>query len=273
MLSKSVTTCAALVAVSAGLIAPVDTASASYVSSRGAAIASGCSARGLARVEPSKALPPHRLAGYHLTFCDDFQGPRLGRGWFLFQGQPGGDPGAMFDPSHVQLHGGQLTINTYRDRSNGGSWATGGLCHCGHAQTYGAFFVRSRVTGGGDDNDELLWPSGHSWPPEIDFNETSPYLTRTASYVHYDASNRQIGHQLRINLVRWHTWGVLWSARSIVFTVDGRVWSRVVAPAAIPHVPMTLDLQEQTFCFNRTACPTHPVSLRVDWVSVFEPAR
>ncbi len=213
------------------------------------------------------------MRGFVRIYCDDFVGRGLGRGWFRFQGQPGGDPGAMFEPGHVQQIGGLLVIRTYRDPRLGGGWATGGVCQCAIARTYGAYFVRSRVTGKGDDNDELLWPAGHQWPPEIDFNETGPTTTWTGSYVHYEASNQQIRHQVDVNLTRWHTWGVIWTPNSITFTVDGRVWGRVTYAAAIPRVPMTLDLQEQTFCFNGSSCPTRPVSLQIDWVAEFALAR
>jgi hypothetical protein len=264
----------ALATVPWGLAADPVGAARAGAATRGAGVTlSGCSVGARARAEPSHQLPIRRLRGDRLAYCDDFVGRRLARGWFLFRGHPGGDPGALFVPSHVRQHGGLLTINTYRDRFNGGRWATGGTCLCGHPQTYGTFFVRSRVTGAGDDNDELLWPAWHVWPPEVDFNETGASIAHTGAYVHYPAGNQQIGHQLAIDLMRWHTWGVIWTPRAVLFTVDGRVWSRVLDPAAIPHLPMTLDLQEQTFCFNGLACPSRPVSLQIDWVELFTHVR
>jgi hypothetical protein len=236
-----------------------------------AAQLSGCSPHGEVRWQPSGNLPPLRLHGYTRTYCDDFRGREIGHGWYLFSGQPGGDPGAMFEPSHVTQTGGVLNINTYRDASLDNDWATGGLCQCANAQTYGRYFVRSRITRGGDDNDELLWPAGGGWPPEVDFNETGSSTAQTGSYVHYDTDNSQIAHQLHVNLLAWHTWGVIWTPTSLTFTVDGAVWGRVTDPSAIPTVAMTLDLQEQTFCYNGSACPTLPVSLKVDWVAEFAP--
>lgn len=256
-----------------GLVAPAGSAVASAAGGRRHGPISGCNVHGARRYEASAKLPPSRLRGYARTYCDDFLGSEIGHGWFLFSGQPGGDPGALFDPSHVTQSKGILSINTYKDSSNGGNWATGGVCQCAYPQTYGAYFVRSRVTNGGDDNDELLWPYKNEWPPEVDFNETSPTTSQTGSYVHYDADNNQIGHQLNINLTQWHTWGVIWRPDSLTFTVDGHVWSKVTDPSAIPNVAMTLDLQEQTYCYNGAACPTEPVSLLVDWVTEFAPAR
>ena len=145
------------------------------------------------------------------------------------------------------------------------------MCQCAVTQIYGAYFVRSEVTGPGDDNNELLWPAKHVWPPEVDFNETGASTTQTASYVHYDSDNQQIGHQLSVNLTRWHTWGVIWTSTSLKFTIDGHVWSTVTDTSAIPQIPMTLDLQEQTYCSNNWACPTKPLSMRIDWVTEFAP--
>jgi hypothetical protein len=262
---------AALVAV--GLTAPVESASASQGAGARpvAAHQSGCGRHGRAKYQPSGELPPRALPGYVRIYCDDFLGPQIGPGWGKFSGQPGGDPGAMFLPSHVWQIDGLLTINTYKDSANGGNWATGGVCQCAYAQTYGVYLVRSEITGPGDDNDELLWPSQHVWPPEVDFNETGASTSQTGSYVHYDSDNQQIGHQLNVNLTKWHTWGVIWTPTSVTFTIDGQVWSQVTSPSAIPNIPMTLDLQEETYCASGWACPSGPLSMRIDWVSEYAP--
>jgi len=233
---------------------------------------SGCNPRGQARYEASRQLPPRALRRYIRSYCDDFRGPRLSLGWGKFAGNPSGNPGAMFLPSHVSQTGGILTISTYRDAANGGNWATGGVCECAIAQTYGAYFVRSEITGGGVDNDEMLWPAQHVWPPEVDFNETTAGTHQTDSFVHYHADNEQIAHQISIDLTKWHTWGVVWTPSQVIFTIDGHAWSTVTEPSAIPRIPMTLDLQEQTYCATGAACPTRPVSMKIDWVTEFAPA-
>ncbi len=179
----------------------------------------------------------------------------------------------MFEPSHVVVENGTLMLNTYRDPAHNNGWATGGLCQCGVARTYGAYFVRSRVTGPGDDEVQLLWPAAHVWPPEVDFNETGLQLTKTAWYVHYRSSNDQVAKTLHVNLTKWHTWGVIWKARSLTFTVDGVVWGIVRNQAIIPHEGMTLDIQQQTWCGIAPECPTKPLSMLVDWVAEFVPAR
>ena len=115
----------------------------------------------------------------------------------------------------------------------------------------------------------MLWPVAHVWPPEVDFNETGQRVTKTAWYVHFRSSEGRIARTLRINLMKWHTWGVRWAPRRITFTVDGRVWGVVRSPSAIPHERMTLDMTQQTWCGIAPECPRRPVSMQIDWVTEY----
>jgi beta-glucanase (GH16 family) len=231
----------------------------------------GCAARTSSSAEPSSQAPPAAsfLLGYTRSYCTDFVGTNLPAGWERFNGVPSGDPGSMFDPSHVVVANGVLSLNTERSSSNDGRWATGGVCQCGLGRTYGTYLVRSRITGPGDDEDQMLWPVAHVWPPEVDFNETGFHLTKTAWYVHFSTSNKQIAKTLNIDLEKWHTWGVQWTPTRMDFTVDGRVWGVVRSPSVIPHEKMTLDMSQQTYC--AIECPTRPVSMQVDWVAEYTP--
>jgi beta-glucanase (GH16 family) len=62
---------------------------------------------------------------------------------------------------------------------------------------------------------------------------------------------------------------VIWSASSITYTLDGRVWGTVTDPSEIPNQPMTLDLDQQTWCASGFACPTAPQSELIDWVAEY----
>ncbi|MGA2969948.1 MAG: glycoside hydrolase family 16 protein [Acidimicrobiales bacterium] len=202
-----------------------------------------------------------------------FTGTSMPANWFLYKGQPGGDPGTDFDPAHVTVSGGLLRINTYQDANYANAWVTGGTSYSGTpGQTYGAYFVRSRITGPGDDNDELLWPDGSEWPPEVDFNETYTTSTGTNATVHFNAANNQDARSVTIDMTQWHTWGVIWTPTSITYTVDGNVWGSVTKTAEIPTVPMHLSIQSQTFCSANWACPTANNSLLVDWVAIYKPS-
>jgi beta-glucanase (GH16 family) len=220
--------------------------------------------------EPSGYAPPSAnvLSGYNEVYSTDFTGTSLPSGWGLYSGQPGGDPGALYSNSAVAVSNGLLNINTIQQ---GGQWVTGGTCMCAESLTYGAFFVRSRMTGPGPTGVELLWPANGSWPPEIDFNETYGTTSGTSATVHYSASNSQIQHTLSIDMTQWHTWGVVWTPSSITYTVDGQVWATVTNASAIPNIPMWLSLQSQTWCASSWACPTAPQTMQVDWVAEYSP--
>ena len=167
---------------------------------------------------------------------------------------------------------GMLSLNTFQDPNYNNEWVTGGLCQCGHAQTYGAYFVRSRLTGGGPTSVEILWPANNSWPPEVDFNETNGNATQTSATVHWATAaklNNQDQRFLTMDMTKWHTWGVIWTPTTLTYTVDGTVWGKVTNASEIPSIPMTLDLQQQTWCSSGWACPTAPQSLQVDWVSEY----
>jgi beta-glucanase (GH16 family) len=209
------------------------------------------------------------MAGYSEVYSSDFTGSTLPSAWDLYSGQPGGDPGAMFSNSAVTVANGLLNINAIQQ---GGQWVTGGLCQCNSTNlTYGAYFVRSRMTGAGPTGVELLWPADGNWPPEIDFNETYGTTSSTMATLHYSSSNQQIQHSLSIDMTQWHTWGVIWTPSSITYTVDGAVWATVTNAADIPNTPMYLSLQTQTWCASDWACPTSPQSLQVDWVAEYSP--
>jgi hypothetical protein len=70
-------------------------------------------------------------------------------------------------------------------------------------------------------------------------------------------------------MTKWHTWGVIWTSRSIIFVVDGQVWGTDRAPSHIPRQAMTLDIQQSTRCSSDTQCPTGPVSMQVNWVAEY----
>ncbi len=224
--------------------------------------------------EPSGFGPmgANALPGYAQTYLTDFTGTAVPAGWDSYSGAPGNDPGAQFGSAHTVVSGGMLQLNSWRDPAYNNEWVTGGVCQCGLTQTYGAYFVRSRVTGPGPTQVELLWPVANVWPPEVDFNETSGTTTGTGATVHFGATNGKDQRALDIDMTQWHTWGVIWSPRSLEYTIDGHVWGVVTTPSEIPNIPMTLDLQQQTWCSSGWACPTSPQSTQVDWVTEYSPA-
>jgi len=224
--------------------------------------------------EPSGLAPPAPWAmpGYSRTYVADFTrglNPYL---WAKFSGEPGGDPAGLFVRSHVKIVGGELRLETYRDAADHRRWATGGVCLCGVPATYGAFFVRSRETRAGADDVELLWPLAHGvWPPELDIDEMGTSPTSSSWTDHYTSPTQFVQGTTTVRVRRWHTWGVVWTPSAVTFVLDGRVWGVVTAPEQIPRIPMTLDMQQQTWCGIYPECPHHPSSMLIDWVAIFTP--
>jgi hypothetical protein len=221
--------------------------------------------------EPSRRSPPglQVLAGYRRVYATDFTGSALPPGWVDFTGVPGGDPGGQFSPSHVVVTHGMLELNTWRDAAYHDKWVSGGLCQCGLKYTYGAFFVRSRITGPGPNEVQLLWPASNIWPPEIDFYETGSKDNSTSWTLHYGSDNDFVQQTLRVDQTKWHTWGVIWTPTKITYTIDGRAWGSYTGSYAIPTVPMTLDLQQRPGCSLGPVCTSVPQSMLVDWIAEY----
>lgn len=221
--------------------------------------------------EPSGLAPtgPNAVAGYSLSYVSDFIGTTVPKGWYVFTGVPGGDPGGQFGLRHVTLNHGILSLNAWRDRQYKYHWVTGGLCQCGLKKVHGAYFVRSRVTGAGPTAVELLWPYSNKWPPEIDFNESAGSLTSSSSTIHWSPVDHIEQRHIAINMTQWHTWGLVWTPSSVSYIVDGQVWGSITNRYEITRVPMTLDLEQIALCSLHRECPTHPVSMQVDWVTEY----
>ena len=221
--------------------------------------------------EPSGQAPPRATSfpGYVQKYVQDFNGTSLPAKWDVFTGKANGGSGSQWGSAHVVVGGGLLSLNTYQDPAYNNQWVSGGLCMCGAPSTYGAYFIRSRETGPGPTIVELLWPVV-AWPPEIDFNETSGVIGGTSATLIYGPGGQQSQVKRTIDMSQWHTWGVIWTPTSVLYTVDGRVWGRFQVPSKVPHVAMTLNIQQQTWCSSNFACPTSPQSTLVDWVSEYK---
>jgi beta-glucanase (GH16 family) len=231
-------------------------------------------ARPLVRGEPQAGRVWQRV------FFDGFdQGLRRAR-WGRYSGQPSGDPGGWWAPSHAAVRRGTLELETYRDRRFGYRWVSGGVSSApALRQTYGKYLVRLRMDRArGVAFVALLWPSRGRWPPEIDFAENGGETgarSQVTATLHYGADNAQLQRTLRGDFTRWHVLGVEWTPGRLAYTVDGRVWA-AISGRAVPSVPMELDLQAQAgTCGDRYApCPnaaTPPRSaVHVDWVAAYE---
>jgi hypothetical protein len=232
-------------------------------------------------------IPLDPPPGWKRVFADDFNGPDAARAWAEYRGEPGGDPGGWWDPSHDVVTHGELQLRTYRDPAHCPAAAgcrsfnnevSGGV-NLPLPRVYGTYLVRLRAGNAhGVAIVALLWPASGGSPPEIDFvedNGISPRTLNTATF-HHSPGDSAIRHYLHVDMSRWHTFGVTWRPGSIVYTVDGRAWASVHDPT-VPTTPMILALQAQTWDCGHTweRCPypnaTPKVNLDVDWVVVYAP--
>ena len=227
----------------------------------------------------SNGSPEDARANWKLVFSDSFRHGLDRSKWGLYSGQPGGDPGGWWAPSHVVVRRGVLNLETYRDPRFGGRWVSGGLSNArALKQTYGKYEVRFRVDDGkGVAAIMLLWPVRDHWPPEIDFAEDGGMTGRRRSMsatLHYGASDNQIQRGVRADLTRWHTAGVEWTPGKLVYPLAGKPWG-TVRSRKVPREPMELAMQAQAgTCGDRYApCPdaTTPakVNMQVDWVRAY----
>jgi beta-glucanase (GH16 family) len=239
-------------------------------------VASG--ARPAAEVARADTGPVHKSI-WRLSFSDNFTRGINDSSWGLYSGQPGGDPGGWWDPSHVVARAGIVHLQTYLDPRFDNRWVSGGMSNS-HAlkQTYGKYLVRFRATPGyGVSNVLLLWPVADHWPPEVDFAEdggTTGGRPSMSATLHYGVDNNQIQRSVSADFTRWHIMGVEWTPGKLVYTLDGRNWATVVSPF-VPDEPMEFAIQAQagtcgdvyTPCPNATTPPL--VDLQVDWVTAY----
>lgn len=231
-------------------------------------------------VSSSAGARASRPGPWRLAFSDGFRGRHLNTArWGRYSGQPAGDPGGLWDPSHVEVRRGALRLETYRDPRFGNRWVSGGVSSArALRQRYGKYLVRFRMHAGqGVAGILLLWPVADVWPPEIDFAEsggTSPKRAKMTATLHHGADNHIVQRSVAADFTRWHTMGVEWTPRKLAYTIDGRVWARVRS-SGVPRQRMELDLQAQAgTCGDKYApCPDastpRKVTLAVDWVRAY----
>jgi beta-glucanase (GH16 family) len=225
-------------------------------------------------------MPVGDLPGWHQVLADDFRSGKVNTStWYEYSGQPGGDPGGWWDPSHLVVENGQLIIRGYM---NNGKWTTGGI-NSSHSlsQVYGQYDIRFRMDQGeGVGYVALLWPTTGSGPPEIDFAEDNGASSRISTYGSFHWSTlsgeHDDSHVLSINMTQWHTLGVEWTPGSIVYTIDGRPWASETGNA-VPAIPMSLCIQTQAWGGSYNNAWENPidvttppeVDMHIAWITAY----
>jgi glycosyl hydrolase family 16 len=228
-------------------------------------------------------MPEGDLPGWRQVLTDDFAGDALDtRKWGAYRGQPAGDPGGWWEPSHVLVADGALTLTSSRDPAFDGRWVSGGVSSArALTQTYGRYDVRFRLDAGyGISAALLLWPTADHWPPEVDFAEnggTTGGRDEMTATLHYGDDDRVVQHTVSADFTQWHTMGVEWTPGRLVYTLDGAPWAEL-DDATVPDEPMELDAQTQAGTAGDEWMPapdaTTPdvVDMQIDWVVVYAPA-
>ena len=224
------------------------------------------------------AMPKGDIPGWHQTFADDFTGD-VKDNWWLYTGQPGGDPLGWWNPSHVTTPNGMLNIAGSRESTpNGNLYVTGGLATRAFSQTYGKFVIRFRMDKGyGLAYALLLWPDNNKWPPEIDILEDNAKdRDMTSATLHYGSNNTMIHRETKGDFSVWHTAELDWSPGKLVYRIDGNVWTTMTS-SGVPNTPMIIAIQSQAWpCGTWEGCPNSGtpavVNLQVDWVVAYSQA-
>jgi hypothetical protein len=224
------------------------------------------------------AIPRGDLPGWHQTFAEDFAGGDLASRWYLYNGQPGGDPAGWFSSKHVSQAGGMLTIGAWRDASpNGHIYVSGGVSNAKtFSQTYGLYKIRFKIDRGyGIAYIVQLWPTDDHWPPEIDIVEDNGKDRKmTSATLHYGPSNTMLHQEIRGDFTGWHIGELEWSPGKLVYRLDGKQWWLIENPN-VPSTPMSVAIQTQASKCSSTwlGCPNSStparVNLQVDWVVAY----
>jgi beta-glucanase (GH16 family) len=227
-------------------------------------------------------MPTGNLPGWNLLYTQNFSGDSLPDDWGAYTGQPGGDPHGYWEPQNVSVSDGELHLSTTPDSDpdKSGAATSGGVAFYGEPQTYGMYLVRMKA-----DYEPslemsdilLLWPSDNDWPPEVDFFEDSGAgRQRYATFLHMGPDGDDcctIENSVANDATQWHTYGVAWTASTITYTVDGKVFAVVYKSNLTgegqywPNTPMNLDIQSENL---GSAQPQGSVeTMTVDWVAEF----
>jgi beta-glucanase (GH16 family) len=109
--------------------------------------------------------------------------------------------------------------------------------HDTFAQTYGYFEMRAELPTDVSGAWPAFWlvPADGSWPPELDVMETltgSPNIDYTTQHSAAGGSNWSVGSaNLVTNAGGFHTYGVLWTATTLTWYLDGQEVFQTAAPA------------------------------------------
>jgi serralysin len=147
------------------------------------------------------------------------------------------------------------------------------------SQSYGYFEVRAKMPkGNGFWPAAWLLPSTGAWPPEIDLFEILGQDTNgLVTTVHWSANGKHTQDALRTQTpdlsAGFHTYGMRWDEKFIVFYLDGQEVHRVPTPDSL-HQPcyliINLAIGGGGWVKRPDASTPFPGTLSVEWVRVYK---
>ena len=237
------------------------------------------------RTPPPTDAPTTAPSDGWVTVVDDtFANGGVPRHWSLYDAPYGSGPKACAAPSHVFVSGGVLHLRLSYEPTGAGSagcgpgWYSGGMSLHGFSTVDQQVTVRFRVVRDGVAGHFIVpmrWPDDDSaWPAagEEDYCETSD-LGSCGTFLHYDASNRQIDASYGVDLSRWHTIRTERRDHVVRIFIDDMTTPRWTYRGTADTLPDTLKhvvLQQEC----QSSCPSGTSGseeIEVDRITVADP--
>lgn len=204
---------------------------------------------------------------WELAFHDDFDGTEIDHDdWSVYNG------GERRSENTI-VQDGKLILRT---QEQDGHWTAAGVSNSRALKmTYGKYVVRARFDAGdGVRAVALLWPTGHVWPPEVNFYEipaSDPQRTTNQLTNHYGEDNSMIHRSYDGDFTEWHDVGVEWTPDELRFTLDGEVMETITEH--VPDRDMWLALQTATGTGGPSSEPgsetPSQVDMEIDQVDIY----
>lgn len=228
------------------------------------------------------------------TFHDDFESGSLSSAWTVLD-RPDEAPGAVcFIPSRSVVSGGTLNLTAAVDSSCAShNYTSGQVMWTTFNYLYGKFTARVKFPGGSgpwpavwllgancqdyyartpDNVGRCVWPDDANDSAEIDIAE--PLFsdhTHVNQQVHMTGSGDPGCNPSTADVsAGYHTYGLDWTATSLIWTIDGSTTCTITDSAAIPHHPMfmILDVAVGGCCGGTVIDATFPQTMSIDDVRV-----
>jgi beta-glucanase (GH16 family) len=229
------------------------------------------------------------------VFDDEFNGTSLDTNAWVAMNRPGdlsNSEKQCYKPSNATVGGGNLVILTRVDSScTGYSYTSAMIQWKSFNFTYGYVEVRAKLAGGlgpwpaiwmlgaNCQQTNVIEPGNIppcSWPnpgsDEIDMTEiAASNHTQVNQQIHSSAGNPQCLVGASDVSQNWHTYGLTWTAASVIWTIDGATTCTITT--AVPTTPMFLLLNTAIGGLGGTIDPvTLPQSSFIDYVRVTQGA-